>query len=177
MNDSEKLDNCSERPLPLPDRAGAPSGNVNFHVGLQCSSSRGMTHMFAWDWKQSTEKILDPMVCGLQRVSVCLSANKLGPCDTPLLRPFSAPGLTCRPPSWGNMKVSYFPPLRKQYRVHHNIKQLFHPTPHPSEQSVPLAECSGLMLSDRETGVCHNLISVNSGGVLKVSEPHFSEHY
>lgn len=122
-----------------------------FDVGLQCCSSAGMTHMFVWDWNQSSEKIPDPMVCGLLRVSVCLPANKLDPCDTHPLRPTSAPGLTGLPPSQRRMKVSYFPPLRQQYKVHHNIKQLFHPTPHPSGQCFPLMECSAGMLKRQWT--------------------------
>lgn len=106
---------------------------------------------------------------------------KLDPCDTPSLRPISAPGLTGLPPSRRKMKVSYFPPLRKQYKVHHNIKQLFHPTPHPSEQFVPPVECSGGMPSQVELKrqECTLMLkSINSvgGGVKSQRNSFFSEH-
>lgn len=151
LNDWKNLDNCS-KPIPHPrfssllDRSGAPSGN--FNVSPQCCTVQCMSHMFVWDWKQSTETDTGSKGMwapeGFRFVSWCISR---APCDTPLLCPVSAPGLTGLPASRGNMKVSCFPLLRKQYKVYHNIKQLFHPTPHPSERFVPLVECSGWMLT------------------------------
>lgn len=109
----KNLDNCSEQPPSLIEQVHHLA-LWTLDVGLLCCSTAGVTHMFVRDWKQSTEKTLDPMVCGLQRVSVCLSANNLDPRDTPTLHLFTAPGLTGLPPSWRKMKVSYFPPLGKQ---------------------------------------------------------------
>lgn len=73
-------------------------------------------------------------------------------------------GLTGLPPSRRKMKFSYFPLLRKQYKVHHNIKQLFRPTPHPSEQFVPLVECSQGMLQLKRQACVVVLKTISGGG-------------
>lgn len=153
------------------DNGSAPSSMIKqvhdlakwtFDVGLKNCSSASMTPMFDWDWKQR-EKTLDPMVCGLQRVLICLSVNTLDLCGTPLLCLISAPGLSGLPP---DMKIFYFPHWENNTKFTIVLNSYFTPHHTPLNHLFPLWKVvDGCCQKRQERTIMLN--SVNSRGIFK----------
>lgn len=140
LNDSQNLDNCSTPFSMIKQVHHLAKWTVD--AGLQNCSSESMIHMFNGDWKQSAEDTLDPIVCVIQRVLVCFLVNMLDLCGAPLPCLISAPGISGLPPDMSLL----FPPLRKQYIVHDNIKQLFRPNTTPLST---ISDCCGRMMPEK----------------------------
>lgn len=154
----ENLDNCSEQPPLLPVRAGAPSGNVNFWCwSTMLQQRRHDSYVCARLKAEHREDTGSNGMWTPEGFGLSLSGWAGSMWHTPAASHHST-GLNWPSTLTEEMKVSCFPPLRKQYKVQHNIKQLFHPHHTPLNNLFP--SWNVLELKDRSVPLCQSQLTL-----------------